>query len=111
MLGRMVWIDAPFGAAGPKGVVEIIAFKIGIDLVGVSGKQHRDIGRGGARRRKNKNRHDILFGAGLYADAIDTAWQTGGHLKDKISVPAAIIKIVFMKMHGGILIGRVGPAQ
>src|SRR4051812_43092218 len=109
MFGRVMRIDSPFRAASTKGIVKVIALEIGVDLVGVGGKQHRDLGRGGARRRKNKDGNDILFGARFYADAIDATWQAGRYVKDKIRVPGAIIQIVLVKMHSGILIGRIAP--
>src|SRR6478736_2642857 len=106
MLGRVMRIDSPFRAASTEGIVKVIALEIGIDLVGVGGKQQRDLSRGRPWRRKNKQGNDILFGARFYADAIDTTWQVGRYVKDKIRVPGAIIQIVLVKMHSSILIGR-----
>src|SRR6185437_9510804 len=58
----------------------------------------------GVGARKNKYGSNVLLRTRPYADAVDATRQVGRHVKDKIRVPTAIVEIVLVEMHGGILI-------
>ena len=110
VLGGIPRIGTPLGLTRAKGVVDIVALMVAIDLVGEGRCQKDDRRSRGARRWQHIDRHDVLDVVTAQADAVNPGGQSGGNIEDEVGLPAAIVEIVFMKMDGGVVARLMPPA-
>ena len=109
MLVGIPRIGMPLGLTSAKGVVDIVALMVAIDLVGEGRGQKDDRRRRGPRRWQHIDRHDVLDIVTAQADAVNPGGHSGGNLEDEVGFPAAIVEIIFMKMDGGVVARPMPP--